>query len=431
MSQSNIPNAMQQNPTALQRRRDSRGPLKLQIAMKEAEIKQAVANYESSKATFCRLQQWLTHTAPIYRQQLQGKMYNVFLLQYGSSMSLHGYQYHPQLAHSAKAAADKQFNREYSECYNKAVTARNNCDSIAKNIKSLQNALAMLRSQCVQQSNMPKRKRSFTESTAEAEHMELSTNSAPKRRRTNPNGSGIGTNQKDQHQNNNTGPGEERNQSPMDVFGGKDPWEFTMKELKELCRSKGLKVGGNKPHLINRLLNPTSAESRKGGKRTSQKQVHTMLRNAGIADPEKVNKCLKRGIQSGYYVIDGPDSLDTVILEGDCDNCKKKLVVTIRDALYQQSVGDDYCRKDNGGAVHCGGDDDLCYRQYITELCVGSPGLDCGKFHNHCEECPGFGYCIGDYREAHCGQCGRHWFAGSRGQFPCSCGATADRCSIC
>ena len=59
---------------------------------------------------------------------------------------------------------------------------------------------------------------------------------------------------------------------------------------------------------------------------------------------------------------------------------------------------------------------------YVTGLCGGQPSFDSGKFHNHCTDCPDFGTCIGDYREAHCMDCGKHWFSGMSG-FPCShCG---------
>jgi hypothetical protein len=51
---------------------------------------------------------------------------------------------------------------------------------------------------------------------------------------------------------------------------------------------------------------------------------------------------------------------------------------------------------------------------------AGKPEFDNGKFHNHCERCPGFGVCIGDYREAHCGQCHEHYFTGLTG-FRCGC----------
>ena len=258
-----------------------------------------------------------------------------------------------------------------------------------------------------------------------------STNTANKRRRLNHDQSGNDHPQRQHANRDSNDTSKERNsqepQSPLSVFNGKDPYDFTAKELKELCRTKGLKVGGNKSDLITRLLDPTSSVNRKGSKRTTKKQVHTMLRNAGIEDPEKVNKCLKKGIQKGYFAIDGPGSLDEVILLGKCSNrdCKRDLVVTIRDVLYQSSNGIYYIDRDNEGAVHCGSENENCYRKYVTALCEGEPRLDSGKFHNHCEECPGFGKCIGDWREAHCASCGKHWFAGTGNQFPCPCGSYA------
>ena len=54
----------------------------------------------------------------------------------------------------------------------------------------------------------------------------------------------------------------------------------------------------------------------------------------------------------------------------------------------------------------------------MTRMCSGKPSFDSGKFHNHCTECKGFGQCIGDYREAHCNKCNKHWFTGSMGE-PC------------
>ena len=37
---------------------------------------------------------------------------------------------------------------------------------------------------------------------------------------------------------------------------------------------------------------------------------------------------------------------------------------------------------------------------------------------NHCTECPDFGICLGDYRNAHCLNCRNHYFCGNSG-FPC------------
>lgn len=67
--------------------------------------------------------------------------------------------------------------------------------------------------------------------------------------------------------------------------------------------------------------------------------------------------------------------------------------------------------------------------RYVTRLCSEERDweLVIGKFHNHCEQCPGFGVCIGDYRNAHCGHCGDHYFSGLSG-FRCDCrGRQSDR----
>lgn len=53
-------------------------------------------------------------------------------------------------------------------------------------------------------------------------------------------------------------------------------------------------------------------------------------------------------------------------------------------------------------------------------MCEGVFTEDCGKFSQHCQECKGLGKCIGDYREAHCFDCNKHYFTGMSG-FPCPC----------
>ena len=92
---------------------------------------------------------------------------------------------------------------------------------------------------------------------------------------------------------------------------------------------------------------------------------------------------------------------------------------TIADVLDQPVYGGhDYEDGGQEGAVQC----EDCCGMYVTGLCNGRPSFDSGKFHNHCVECPDFGQCIGDYREQHCMDCGKHWFAGMSG-FACThCG---------
>ena len=92
--------------------------------------------------------------------------------------------------------------------------------------------------------------------------------------------------------------------------------------------------------------------------------------------------------------------------------------VTVRDAAGQSDYGGDYEDGSEGGAFKC--TNEACgHAAYVTGLCDGQGlGLDSGKFHNHYGECPGFGKCIGDYREAHCSRCNKHFFAGLSG-FEC------------
>merc|ERR1712129_373719 len=71
----------------------------------------------------------------------------------------------------------------------------------------------------------------------------------------------------------------------------------------------------------------------------SCEDVHDMLRQAGIKKPLSVNSCLKKGIQRGHWVIDGPDSLQKVLLNSACEGCGKELDITIRDVLYQSTYG--------------------------------------------------------------------------------------------
>jgi hypothetical protein len=54
-------------------------------------------------------------------------------------------------------------------------------------------------------------------------------------------------------------------------------------------------------------------------------------------------------------------------------------------------------------------------------MCEGrGPQDDSGKYRNHCDNCPGFGKCIGDYNEADGSYCDKHYFAGLSG-FSCQC----------
>ena len=245
---------------------------------------------------------------------------------------------------------------------------------------------------------------------------------------------------------------------------------YRASELKEMCRERGLKVSGNKSELVDRLRNPSSAKTTKKSskpknsssstRRMSCAQVDQALRDAGYEDPKEASSCVKKGIQKGYISLDG--GLDKVIYSGGkCYRCNYKLSCTLRQLLDQP----DYVGY--GGTSGGGNDEDAplqcenCmengepYGMYLTHVCEGGMNLNNGSFLNHCTECPGtyislymnlqyimyfwyrtqlthtshfsdlspgFGKCIGDYREVHCEEegCNRHYWAVQ--------GAKCDKC---
>jgi len=109
--------------------------------------------------------------------------------------------------------------------------------------------------------------------------------------------------------------------------------------------------------------------------------------------------------------------LDRVMYTGECHECKGEIKATVRDLLEQSDYGGDVY-EDEGGPLSCKTKDCMhseSYGYFVTGLCGGQPGLECGKFHNHCMDCQGLGTCSGDYRNAHCRWCNKHYFAGSMG----------------
>ncbi|XP_013394232.1 uncharacterized protein LOC106161755 [Lingula anatina] len=199
-----------------------------------------------------------------------------------------------------------------------------------------------------------------------------------------------------------------------------DYTSMTIKELKNILKSRGLKVGGSKMDLVERLTKPISViDALNQKKYLSVADVHQLLSCCGVKNPEKVNKCLKRGILLGHVKLTGKKSLKTVIAEGNCASCEEEMAATVKDILYQKEYGgSDY---ENGGqeaSVKCE-TEDCGQGMYVTGVCYGEACFDSGKFHNHCTECPDFGECLGDYREAHCEECGGHYYAGGSGSCPC------------
>ncbi|CEM06469.1 unnamed protein product [Vitrella brassicaformis CCMP3155] len=162
------------------------------------------------------------------------------------------------------------------------------------------------------------------------------------------------------------------------------------------------------------------------GLKEQRRRVNEILRRCGVEDPKEVNMCLKAAIAQRFLEPDfsKEDPLSVIVLKTRCEDCNKRISVTMRDLLDQGNVGWDYEDGSEGGGVVCPRED-CHWRAYVTRLCLGNPEVDCGKFHHHCSQCPGYGQCIGDYRNAHCEHCGNHYFTGLSG-FPCPCGGDED-----
>jgi len=126
-------------------------------------------------------------------------------------------------------------------------------------------------------------------------------------------------------------------------------------ELKALCKDRGLKVGGKKADLINRLAtgqNEVVAKKprarthmyvRNGpaGMSEKAKQVNEQLKTLGVTNVDGVSKCLRAGILHGIVKLTGDKPLDKVICNGECESCNAKMSATIRDIMYQADYGGD------------------------------------------------------------------------------------------
>ena len=201
--------------------------------------------------------------------------------------------------------------------------------------------------------------------------------------------------------------------SPKLNYQEKDLQAKSVSELKALLKESGLPCAGTKAKLISRLVSPLSIlnEDRKG--RLPANQIVSIL--SAVGAPHSSN-CAMKALQLGRLSLKNEQDFHNVIFREACEACGEIAIARIYDVLRQSDYGGDYEDGSEGGALHC-----KCgYVAYVTGLCDPSSNLgsDSGKFHNHCTECPGFGKCIGDYREAHCDKCGKHYFAGLSG-FKC------------
>lgn len=145
-------------------------------------------------------------------------------------------------------------------------------------------------------------------------------------------------------------------------------------------------------------------------------EVDRMLEALGV-NPKQASLCTKAAIMKGHIKITGEaGDLEQEVVEEEGE-CGHTIIATLGDLLKQPDyAGLDYEDGCENATVTC---KECDYgRTYVTSVCEGKPSFDDGKYHNHCLQCPGFGQCIGDYREAHCARCGKHYFRGMTG-FSC------------
>ena len=173
-----------------------------------------------------------------------------------------------------------------------------------------------------------------------------------------------------------------------------------------------------KSHSTKRNNLPAESKNRK----TKIEKIKEQLRALGDKpdDHGGDGNCARAAIYNGFIKLTGqPSDLDQVIISGKLD-CGHNCNATLGNLLSQpDQAGTDYLDLEYC-TVFCDADDDeYCGATYVTGICCGNPTFDNGKSHNHCNGCKKFGKCIGDYRKAHCSRCGKHYFAGSGGQFGC------------
>ena len=172
---------------------------------------------------------------------------------------------------------------------------------------------------------------------------------------------------------------------------------------------ESLGVGPGATAIVARYIQAAGQAAAAAGGASTVAARRTMPGCAGFASGGSLpNPCLMAAIRTGWVRAGG---LDDLLLEASCLTCSRPMAVTVRDVLYQapftcsEKEEDD----DNYATVRC----HYCRRGfYVTRLCHGTPQLVRGMHHHHCILCPGYGACIGDYRQVHCMTCGHHYFAG-------------------
>eukprot|EP00960_Hanusia_phi_P077253 768670-Hanusia_phi.AAC.6 len=194
---------------------------------------------------------------------------------------------------------------------------------------------------------------------------------------------------------------------------------------------------------VKKRANPSGSNPRASKKQKvytsvpkSRKGVIAMIQSWGYENPENASLCAIAGLARGSLQVrkllfcvwrrlivlattqvDFEAKLDGVAWKGHCGHCGQPTQVQLRALLDQPDSGHDYEEGSPHAAVVCN-NENCGERDYLTSMCSKNPIVSSGKYHKHCTQCKGFGQCIGDYRESHCNDCGKHYFRGLTG-FPC------------
>ena len=145
-------------------------------------------------------------------------------------------------------------------------------------------------------------------------------------------------------------------------------------------------------------------------------EVDRALEALGV-NPKNANLCTKAAIMRGHIKIRGQaGDLEQEIIK-EKGECGHMIIATLGDLLKQA----DYVEGCANASVTC---KECNYeRTCVATVCEGNFSFGSGKVHYHCRQCPGFGQCNGDHRDAHCSSCGgigcgKHYFRGMTG-FSC------------
>eukprot|EP00088_Acartia_fossae_P038725 TRINITY_DN40197_c0_g1_i8.p1 TRINITY_DN40197_c0_g1~~TRINITY_DN40197_c0_g1_i8.p1 ORF type:complete len:238 (-),score=44.82 TRINITY_DN40197_c0_g1_i8:430-1104(-) len=139
-------------------------------------------------------------------------------------------------------------------------------------------------------------------------------------------------------------------------------------------------------------------------------EVHALLKDMGIEEPEGTSRCIRAAIMRGHIKVTGKkEDLDMIIWKGQGICCDDEYRATLGQLLQQQVYydGDDPYDSPISCVLgeECTGD---LGKILVANLCSGTPRPNMGKGQNHCYDCSAFGKCLPDFRDSHYNEDGNH-----------------------